>query len=160
MPNVALIPGAGTQIAALAAVVDGYPEASHKLATTTGGEPLEDGRAVTDHVVARQEELELTGWVSDFNGGDRPHDAWEALRRLHRDAEPVAVLTEWGSYPEMIIREAQARQVGRGMRFTLKLEQIIRVGVTDADLPSGQLSGPASGRSGQVNRGRVSLLPV
>ena len=68
MPNVALIPNAATKIDALTVFVDGFPDAVHKLSTGTGSEPLEDGREATDHAVARQDQLVLTGWVSDFNG--------------------------------------------------------------------------------------------
>ncbi|MCY4394979.1 MAG: hypothetical protein OXC10_07590 [Rhodospirillaceae bacterium] len=157
MPNFALIPGAETVISALAEVVDGYPTATHKLETTTGGEPLEDGRRVTDHVVARQERLTLQGWVSDFNGGERPREAWETIRRLHKAEVTLTVMTEWGVYDEMIIRRAEAPQETRGMQFTLELEEVLRVGVTDNDLPASRLSGPAQGRSGEVNRGRVAL---
>ena len=165
MPNYALIPGAETRIEPLSLYIDGYPEGVHKLETTTGGEPVEredegrrSRRRATDHAVARAERLVLTGWVSDFNGGDRPARAWAEIRRLHKKAEPLVVLTEWGVYPEMLIRRAEAPQTARGMRFTLELEQVIRVGVTDNSLSPANLSGPAAGRSGNVDRGRVSLL--
>ena len=160
MPNRALIVSAATTISVLARFVDGYPEATHKLETTTGGEPLEDGRRVTDHAVARQDRLTLTGWVSDFNGGDRPRAAWEEIRRLHKSVQTVRVVTEWGTYREMLIRRAEAPQNTRGMQFTLELEELIRVGVVDSELPASQVSGPASGRSGEINRGRVPLPPT
>ena len=143
MPNVALIPGSATEIAPLSAVVDGFPELTHKLETTTGGEALEDGTDVQDHAVARQERLVLQGWVSDFNGGDRPREAWETIRRLQKSETPFAVLTEWASYREMIIRRAEAPQTARGMRFTLELEEIKRVGLTTTDLPASEVSTPA-----------------
>ena len=144
MPNVALIPRAGTSIAELTAVVDGFPETAHKLETTTGGEPLEDGRNVTDHAIAREEQLTLTGWVSDFNGGERPAEAWENIRRLHREVTTLEVVTEWGTYPEMIISRCNADPHGRGMRFRLELHQIIRVGVIDLDLPPEAIMNPAA----------------
>lgn len=161
MVNVALIPNSATEIAVLDAFVDGYPEATHRLEIVTGGEPLEDGRNVTDHAVARQEKLVLLGWVSDINfGADRPAAAWARLRELHNAETIFAVVTEWGEYPEMIITRAEAAQRTRGMQFTLELEQIIRVGITDNDLPAEQLSGPAEGRSGEVTRGRNNLEPA
>ena len=160
MPNIALIPRRSTRISALTAVVDGYPETVHQLETTTGGEPLEDGRDVTDHAVAREEKLTLTGWVSDFGGEDRPGQAWERLREIHRELEPIDVQTEWGRYPEMLIVRAEGRQEGKGLRFTLELRQVIRVGLTDSNLPADNLSGPAAGRSGIIERGRVSLPSV
>ena len=147
MPNVALIPRAETRIAPLVAVVDGFPDLTHKLETTTGGEPLEDGRAVTDHAVARQSRLVLTGMVGDLNGGDRPREAWETIRRLHKEVAVFTVITEWGTYQEMIIRRAEAPQRARGMRFTLELEQIIRVGVPASDLPESAVVGERAGSS-------------
>ena len=159
MPNVAFIPDSETRIAPLSAVVDGFPEVTHKIETTTGGEALEDGTDVTDHAVARQDRLVLTGWVSDFNGGERPAEAWATIRRLQKDEIVFAVLTEWGMYPEMIIRRAEAPQAARGMEFTLELEEVIRVGVEASALPASVLSGPAAGRSGEVDRGRVALPP-
>ena len=157
MPNVALIPGAGSNVPMLSGLVDGYPTATHRLETTTGGEPLEDGAQITDHAVARQGRITLEGWVSDWSGGDRPSAAWEAITSLQKSAEPLEVMTEWGSYPEMLIRRASTTQTGRGMRFTLECEEVIRVGTTDNDLPASEIDGPASGRSGTVQQGRVPL---
>ena len=71
----------------------------------------------------------------------------------------MAVLSEWGNYPEMYIWRFEAPQTHRGMRFTLELQELIRVGINDiGELPASQLSGPAVGRSGEVQRGRVQLL--
>ena len=159
MPNMALIDGAGTVVSGLAEFVDGYPDATHKLETTTGGAPLEDGRRATDHAVARQERLVLTGWVSDFNGGNRPREAWDEIRRLHKKKKIMTVITEWGVYRNMLIRRAEAPQTARGMRCTLELEELIIVGVTDNELPASILGGPAVGRSGEIDRGRVALVP-
>ena len=97
--------------------------------------------------------------MSSFTGGNRPADAWGEIRRLHKAAKTVAVITEWGVYPEMIIRTAEAPQAARGMRFTLELEEVLRVGVEDTSLPPHAVSGPADGRSGEVHRGRVPLGP-
>ena len=139
------------------AVVDGFPELTHKLETTTGGEPLEDGRQVTDHATAKQSQLSLVGWVSDFNGGERPLEALEELKRLQQAGETFTVITEWGTYDEMIIRRVSFPQRSRGARFTIDLEEIIRVGVTAGSLPPDRVSGPAVGRSGEVVVGRVPL---
>ena len=161
MPNVALVPGAETTIPLLTAFVDGFPEGTHKLETLTGGggAPVEDGRKVTDHAVALASKLTLTGYVSGFTGGNRPADAWGEIRRLHKAGKTVTVITEWGVYPEMIIRTAEAPQTGRGMRFTLELEEVLRVEVEETTLPPHAVDGPATGRSGEVHRGRVPLGP-
>ena len=158
MPNMALIPEAATQILPLLLLVDGYTDAIHKLETIVGGEPIEDGRFATDHVIAKQAQFAVTGWVSDFNGGNRPLEAKAEIQRLHKAGSVMAVLSEWGNYPEMYIWRFEAPQTHRGMRFTLELQELIRVGINDNELPASQLSGPAVGRSGEVQRGRVQLL--
>ena len=157
MPNMALIPNAAAQITVLLDVVDGYPDESHKLETEMGDEPLEDGRDVTDHAVARPKELTLTAWVSDIPGGQRPAEAWREIIRLQESVEPFQVVTEWGTYDEMLIKRCQADKVGRGLVARMDLKEIRRVGVVDAELPPETLSGAAAGRSGEVRRGRVAL---
>ena len=52
--------------------IDGFPTETHILSSRFGGEPLEDGRTVTDHVVAEPAAIELTGIVSDLSGAQRP----------------------------------------------------------------------------------------
>ena len=166
MPNIALVPSAATRIAPLVGIVDGFPEEVHKLEAQTSSEPVERGpgkaqqRDVTDHAVNRQEKLTLTGWVSDFAGGERPAQAWEAIRRLHKSLTPLDAITEWGTYRSMLISRVEATKTGRGLRFTMELEEVRIVGVVDSELPASNLSGPAAGRSGVVERGRVALPPM
>ena len=157
MPNVALVPRAGTVIEPLMAVVDGYPSANHRLETSKGGEPLEDGREATDHAVARSERLILTGWVSDFRGGNPGEAAWSTLRRLHKSVTPLRVVTELGDYSEMLITRCESREQGRGIQFRLELEEVIRVGLVENLLPPGQIGGPAEDRSGSIDRGRLTV---
>ena len=176
MPNIALITSAQTVITVTATgnlampSVDGFPAATHKLESLVGGEPVEretEGgtrrgptRRVTDHVSAAPARLTLEAWASDFDGADTPAQAWEQIRRLQSSSEPVTVLTEWGAYDEMVVRRAEAPQRDRGGVFTIELEEILRVGVVDSDLPAGAVAGgPAEGRSGIVHRGRVPLEP-
>ena len=165
MPNRALITAAdvlieiehdGTNRDALANAIDGVPSGSHRLTTSTGGEPLADGRLATDHAVAQPAELTLTAWVSNFSGGTRPADAWQELQRLQKTARTVKVTTEWAVYPEMLLINAEA-PMARGLKGTLKFREIIRVGVIDNDLRPGTTFGPAAGRSAEVDRGRVDM---
>ena len=160
MPNIALIPNAAPTVPPLTAVVDGWPAENHALKTNIAGAPVEDGVEATDHSVLSNEEVTLTGWVSDWGGGARPADAWGEIRRLAREREPLRLVTEWGVYPEMLILEADAPKNHRGMRFTVKFVWINRVGIVDNELPASQLSDPAVGRSGEVERGRVALPPL
>ena len=172
MPNIALVPSQNVRIPALEGWVDGYTEVKHKLSVETSGEPLEDGVIVQDHAVARSERLTLHGWVSDLNGviqittltGEETSigaeetvaEAWEALRRIHREIEPILVLAPWGDYPEMLITSVEAEQHGSGMQFTLNLGQVIRVGLDSQDLRRDTTSGPARERATNLDRGKVN----
>lgn len=156
MPNRALITTAAVQIEILTDVIDGFPSGSHRLRTNVGGEPLADGREVTDHAVAAPAELSLECWVSNFDGGQRPADAWQELQRLQKAAEPVSISTEWYFYREMLLISAEA-PLARGLKGSLKFREIIRVGILDTDLRAGTTFGPAAGRSAELDRGRVDL---
>lgn len=160
MPNVVLIPKETTRIAALSAVVNGFADEVHKLSVSTGDEALEDGTEVSDHAVARQEELSLTGYVSSLSNqeGITPTDAMDELRRLHKEVEPVEVISAWGLYQEMLIVSVEASSHGLGMRFTLSLRQILRVGIEEGSVTVGRVSGPAMERTSEVRRGRVPIL--
>ena len=162
MPNALLLPvrdeNLRTSIPALINVVHGYPRTGHKIGTDTGTAPLEDGATITDHAQARPDELNLIGWVSDLEstGPGAALDAWEAIRTLKRLANPVQVITGLGEYREMIVKEAEAEQRGRGMEFTMKLEEIQRVGVQGTGIQA--TSGPAASRTEEVNRGYIRSL--
>lgn len=148
-----------TRIVGLTHVIHGYPSTEHKLGAQTGTAPLEDGARVTDHATPNTKELTLTGWVSDLVvGPSAAGDAWTEIERLNDASEPVRVITALGTYPEMIIKECTAQQVGRGMRFQMKLEQIIRVGVQRANIVAA--SGPAAQRTSEVNRGFINSRAV
>ncbi len=155
MPNIAIIPHETVRIGALSAVIDGFPSVTHKLSTGLGDAPLEDGAVLTDHAVALPERLELTGFVSDLTiRASAASNAWDELRRLHRETEPLEVITPWGVYPEMLIHEVVANQAGRGMRFSMKLEAVLRVGAAVGAIGS-SASGAAANRGTEVVRGRV-----
>lgn len=161
MPNSPLIVRAASLVQGLVLFVDGFPDHVHKLTTRIGGEPLEDGRDVTDHVVAAPQNIVLTGSVSDMVGGQRTKRAWQAIEELHAKSEPVRVITEWGVKSEMIIARCEAQPVGRGMTFEMELREILRVSAaTGPSVPPTAQSRNATERSGQVARGRVQLGPV
>ena len=137
MPNAIIIPTiAAPDVPPLKAVVD-----------ESGAETTNDSTPVR-----------LTGRLSDWSSADgrTPDQIWDEVRRLAREREPVRLITTEVSYPEMLISDASHR----GMRFTLELVSINRVGMTDADLPPENVSGPAAHRTGEVTRGRVVLPPV
>ena len=157
MPNLALIPEASARIPPLAGVIDGYPRVGHRLTTNIGSEPLEDGREVTDHVVALQEVVTLTAWISNFQGGGRSFDAWQVIRRIWDESITFQLITEMGTLPEVVIEDADAEEETGGATVTLKVRHIRRARVEDQTLAAGTTSGTAVGRAGEVARGRVVL---
>ena len=108
MPNVAILPNAAPEVPPLTNMVDGFPDEQHSLKVNIAGAPVEDGVSTTDHSVLSNEEVTLTFWVSGWRGGRNPADAWGEIRRLAREREPIRLVTEWGVYPEMLIKEADA----------------------------------------------------
>ena len=158
MPNSPLIIRAFTAVEGIILFVDGFPERQHKLTSRIGDEPLEDGRSAVDHVVKAPTSVVLTGIVSDYKGTARVQAAWQAIEELHSKEEPVKVITEWQVYDEMVIKRCDGVPIGRGLRFELELRQILRVsGSTGPAVPAAAQSGVASGRTGEVSRGRVPL---
>ena len=161
MPNTPVILRARSLVAPLALLVDGYPDRRHKLTSRTGSEPLEDGREATDHNVANPAVLQLTGSVSDLGGDQRPTAAWRAIVKIWKASEPVRVITEWETYPEMIIGRCEGIPIGRGLRFEMEMREIIRVHTGFAfEVPSTAQAGVANNRSAESTRGRVSLQRV
>ena len=158
MPNEPFIIKAKSEVVQLAGVVDGYQHHQHKLTTRIGGEPLEDGRGVTDHAVAEQRYVILSGIVSDMKGASRPKAAYQMMKELHAESVIVSLITEWEMYEEMLIIRCEPQSAGRGMRFEMELREILRVGsTTGGGAPGAAMTGNAAGRSGEVARGRVPL---
>ena len=158
MPNAAYIMRADTMIAELTGVVDGWPQRQHELTSIIGGEPLEDGRETTDHVVAAQGRLKLTGRVNN------PDGTWEAIKDLHKKEEPFTVITEWETIDEVIIERVRADTVGRSMLIEMELKEILRVPPpsTGGSPPASAMGGSASHRAGAQLRdlGRGSEVSI
>lgn len=153
--RVAIIPKSITALkkggVAIDSFVTGWREPNHTLKSHVAQEPLESGVLVSDHVVALPTELELKGMVSDVkDGGDAPGRAWAKVRELHFERAILDVVTEWGYYKDMVIKNAETRQTGRGMQFTLTLQQILQVGVF-----VGQIVNPAALRVEELTQAIV-----
>lgn len=159
MPNAALVPSLASEVPALRAVVDGYPETMHRLITRISRTPLETGAAVTDHAVAEPPNVVLTGLKSNLtdehDGG--PARAWEAIQRLHEEVTPLTVITGWATYTEMLIARVTGNQLGKGLRFRMELQKILRSGVPAGGLAMADvIGGPGEERLSDVARGRVT----
>ena len=146
------MPGLRTEVSALAMTVDGYPETHYRMQTMVSKIPLEQGATISDHAVPVPLELTLVGIVER---GDTA--AYWNLRALQEQAEPISVFTRWAYHPEMLIIELEPRQHGpRSMNFTMKLQEIKRVGVTPTSVNRDRTSAGAEERTDEVTRGIVS----
>ena len=170
-PNFALLPRITTTIPVLLGIVDGYPATSHELRVHKSDSPLETGASLTDHAVKAPDKLDLDGWVSDislvvagFNitpplgTQAKPALAWQAIRRLMEEREPVSVITAWHFYQNMLLTQASAREdrsSGGALRFSLKLEEVLFVGVETAELTPEKVKDDAADRTSMVDRGEV-----
>ena len=158
----------GTRIAELEGRVEAYPETRHELTVRKTTSPLETGASVTDHSVRDPSRLTLVGVVSDLyipqqdevvTRPGRPTQAWEQVRRLMRDRVLLEVVTTWGVYQNMLITRARATEsiaTGRGMEFSMSLEEVLIVGRASRDLPNVDPNRAAADRGGGVDRGDVS----
>ena len=162
MPNAILFPDRVPNVEPLQMLVDGWSDESHKIGVAANHEPIEDGAPISDHAVAKQEELTLTGWIAKTASDDasKPAAAWEEVRKLAQDITPIKIVTSWGIYPEMLIAEASAHSVGGSMQCTIRFQQVIRVGIESSDVSPATASGPAAQRTSEVPRGRIRSGPV
>ena len=122
--NSALIFGANNVIVGLDQVVDGYTGVQHRLRTRIGNEPIQEGTSISDHAESEPDVVALIGWVSNFNGINRPVEAFGHLRRIMKALTIVTVITEWHTYRSAIIIRADASTRGRGMRLELEIQEV------------------------------------
>lgn len=156
-----LIPGADPSVDKLDLWVTAWDEPSHSLSSELGTERIEDGSTITDHVVAQPAKLSLIGYISDVSmGPDAPGRAWAQIRKLHKDEAILKVITEWGEYPEMVIKRVDTTQTTRGMKFTLDMQEIVRVGVSRTEMITAASEAPdtpATNRGPEVEAGQKPL---
>ena len=122
--NSALIFGANNVIVGLDQVVDGYTGVQHRLRTRIGNEPIQEGTPISDHAESEPDVVALIGWVSNFDGINRPVEAFGNLRRIMKAHTIVTVITEWQTYRTAIITRVDASTRGRGMRLELEIQEV------------------------------------
>ena len=153
--KVVLLPGRTTYVPAISMTIDGFPETHYRLQTMVSKIPLEHGASVSDHAVPVPIELTLVG---SAERGDTA--AYRNLDALREAAEPIAVFTRWAYHPEMVIVEVEPRERGpRGISFTMKLQEIKRVGVTPTSVNAPSAAEGAEERTDAVTRGIVAPQP-
>lgn len=155
--NILLDPVRSTTIEAFADVVDAYTGESFELSTTFGQSPLENGAVITDHAVRNPVKIMLEGEVSDLTeqGASRPVDAFATLDRVWRELEPMTVTTPWGVFSNMMIEKLEAHREANAMTFTMKLEEILFVGLAEQAI-NFQAGGLVEERTSEVDSGSIS----
>lgn len=154
-----IIPDASPSIAPIDMLITGWSSPIHTIESQAGTERLEDGAVITDHVVAMPDKLTMTGWVSNLSqDGNAPAEAWEGIRELQRKEDVFKVVTEWAVYDEMFIIGATTTQTGRGMKFTIDLQQVVRVGLQQGSTRPTRTGPPIETSGPEVDQGKVSLV--
>ena len=161
MPPFSIFPRIA-EIAPLSGIVDGFPDMKPKFSRAMGTNPLEDSTIITDHVVTLPEVLVLETEASTLTNaeGQGPAACMQALRTLANNETPLDIVTEWGPFSQMLLRQAEGGYRGRGGKWRLEFVEILRRGVDDAPLAPGTTSGPAVNRPAVVARGRDALIPA
>lgn len=91
----------------------------------------------------------------------RPASAWASILMLNATHEPVEVITPLATYPEMVITNVDAPESAGGLRFTMQLQEVIRVGSSVAGgVVEDRAQGPAIGRGAAEIVGRVTPEPI
>ena len=139
--SIALRLRGGAVVPELTIFVDDYTSERHRQPLEHSEYPVESGALITDHLVARPLELELTGIVSDalrarHTEGSTPLEvrgsaAWQRIRDLAHETRPLAeVFTGAGTYRNLALVDAEARvrsDTGKTLEFTLRFREVQEV---------------------------------
>jgi len=128
--------------------LDATLEERHEYANQVTTHPVETGGSVEDHVYLEPVRVRIEGEVSDspvrILGGlvglaERRLEAWETLRDLERSRQPVALVTGYDVYDNMILTRLltpRDRETGRRLLFTAEFVQLSRVRTETVDIPA------------------------
>ncbi|WP_347253237.1 phage baseplate protein [Leminorella grimontii] len=128
---------------------------SHTWTADVTSNPVETGVMVADHVQVKPDSLEISGVISNstierwrgkfvesilelLNSESNVQKAFDQLRQLLDDRQPVIVYTKYRTYPDMVLtRLSIPRKVGEGdsIEFSATFTHIRRVStlVVDAE---------------------------
>jgi hypothetical protein len=109
--------------------------------------PVEDGSNISDHIIKDPEELQIDGLITNTPSSlvdalsassTRAEDAYDELKTLQENQEPVSVFTSKREYENMVItRLARTRNsgVGEAVQFSISLREIKTVQSEVAEVP-------------------------
>ncbi|MEE9451370.1 MAG: hypothetical protein V3V61_01275 [Gammaproteobacteria bacterium] len=159
-----------SQVIQLLGVIDAIPEEKHEASVGVSNYPIETGATLTDHAFIEPIELTLVCYVSDLLIDNattlvtkfRDREAWERILLLINKRELVTVVTLLKTYNDMLITNvttAKNENSGGGsLLFTMSFKQSLIAETQTTSLPSSQVTGIASDRTGLVNGGSKQSL--
>jgi len=130
--------------------------------------PVEDGDGdITDHITAGNEELTISGSIASGSAFgmefgslcySKMIDAVDQLRTMHKNRQPITIVTGLGQYEEMAFtnltmeRNNSPNLGGQWLTINATLRKIRKVSLKQADLPPDKASAEpsASGAGGKT----------
>lgn len=158
---------------------------SHQWSSNVTSNPIETGEAVSDHVQLNPDKLDISGIISnstlegskgkfldmlfDFlDGESNVQKAFDQLRKLHENRQPVTVYTRYKTYNDMVLTSLsipRAKESGDSIEFSASFTHVKRVSTLtvdsdDAGINPKSTSSVSTGLKAQTtqNRGRVSTV--
>ena len=149
----------------LAGVIDTIPEEQHAIEVGVSQYPIETGATLTDHVFIKPKKLTITAYVSDLlvpvsstlTTPYRDSEAWKKIVDQILKREVLTVVTLLTTYQNMILTGASAPKNssnGRSLIVNMSFEESLIANSQSTQLPSDQLTGDATDKSGQINGGQ------
>ncbi|SFB97291.1 phage baseplate protein [Pragia fontium] len=157
---------------------------SHTWTADVTTNPVETGAVITDHVQLKPDSLEISGIISNssierwrgrfletlsdlFNKESNIQKAFDQLRMLLENRQPVMVYTKYRNYPDMVLtRLSIPRKAGEGdsIEFSATFTHIRRVStlIVDAEeagINPKQADSPATSRKSSPKNNKGPIHP-
>lgn len=126
--------------------------------------PVEDGFPVADHVTRNPMQLTMevvctptpVTFFSNLGANqNRLNEVTNAIMKIYNDGEPITVTTADAIYKDMVMTHAPLpRKVEDGLCYKMQIDfvHVRRVKPKTEDVPEGQTSGEAEGKSGESEK--------
>lgn len=115
---------------------------SHKAQSSATNHPIEDGSAISDHVMLDPATLDVTGIISRHpvmygasmsQSPTRDADAYEALQTMHASRTPMTVTTSLGVYENMVMTSLEvSRDLSTATAIVARMS-FIRVQIVEGE---------------------------
>src|SRR6185436_8417911 len=139
-----------------------------KLPSDVTKYPVETGgEEISDHITQGNEELSITGSIASSSSElfafsfapctSKFIDAISKLRSMHKDRQPITVITGLGKYEDMaftslsIIRSNSGKD-GGWLTINADLRHIKKVSLKQADMPEDKSASDTKGKTGKTEK--------